>query len=172
MGHIHREVHWDAPAERVFDIAIDLTLMPMIMTSVKDVTNLRGVGGEVGSACRFHSSFLGRTLAGTVEVLKVERPLLFKTLTTYARGPKVTWTQHFTPSGAGTDEIDDVEYELPPGRTTVLLGPVARRQLERAMRESVGPFSELLGLDRRRPGEGALRRRRGRCANHPTGPTR
>ena len=144
MGHIHPVVHWDAPAERVFDIAVDLTLMPVIMTSVQEVTNLRGVGGEVGSTCRFRSSFLGRTLAGTVEVLEVERPLLFKTLTTYDRGPKVTWTQHFTPSGAGTDEIDDVEYELPPGRTNVLLGPVVRRQLERAMRESVGPFSELL----------------------------
>lgn len=121
--------------------------MPKIMTSVKDVTDLRGALGEVGSTCRFHSTILGRTVAGTVEVLEAERPLLLKTLTTYDTGPKVTWTQHFTPSSTGTDEVDDAEYELPPGRTAALLGFVVRRQLERAMRESVGPFAKLLATE-------------------------
>jgi hypothetical protein len=144
VGHIHTEVHWDAPVERVFAVAVDLTLLPDVMTSVKDVTDLRGAGDEVGSTCRFHSSFLGRTMAGTVEVLEVERPSLFRTLTTYDSGPRVTWTQHFTPSGAGTDEVDDVDYELPPGITAALFGPLVRRKLERAMRDSVGPFSELV----------------------------
>jgi len=156
MGHIHTEVHWDAPVERVFDVAVDLTLMPKVMTSVKDVTDLRGAGGEVGSTCRFHSTFLGRTMAGMVQVLEVERPRLFTTLTTYDSGPKVTWTQHFTASSAGTDEVDDVEYELPPGITAALLGPVVRRQLERAMRKSVGPFSELLTMRPPSPGQGRL----------------
>ena len=144
MGHIHTAVHWDAPVERVFEIAVDLTLMPKVMTSVKDVTDLRGAGTEVGSTCRFHSRYFGRMMAGTVEVLEVERPSLFKTLTTFDSGPKLMWTQQFTPASNGTDEVDDVDYELPPGISAALLGPVLRRQLERQMREAVGPFSELL----------------------------
>ena len=154
MGHIHSEAHWDAPVERVFEVAVDLTLLPKVMSSVTSVTDLRGAGDSVGSTCRFHSRFLGRTAAGTVEVLEVERPSLFKTLSTYDSGPRVTWTQRFAPSGAGTDEVDDVDYELPPGITFALLGPLVRRQLERAMRDSVQPFSELVITRPSSPEEG------------------
>jgi uncharacterized membrane protein len=151
MGHIHTEVHWDAPVERVFEVAVDLTLMPKVMSSVKDVSDLRGAGDEVGSTCRFHSSFLGRPMAGTVEVLEVERPSLFRTRTIYDSGPTVTWTQHFAPSGAGTDEVDDVDYELPPGLAGAFLGPLVRRQLERAIRDAVEPFAELVGRESSAP---------------------
>ena len=83
----------------------------------------------------------GRTLAGTVEVIEVDRPTLFTTLTTYDNGIRVWWTQHMIPAGSGTDEVDDVEYELPSGVLS-LLGPLVRRRLERAMRESNGAYAE------------------------------
>ncbi len=154
MGHIHTVVHWDAPIERVFDVAVDLTLLPKVMKSVKDVTDLRGAGDEAGTTCRFHSSFLGRTMAGTVEVLEVDRPSLFRTVTTYDNGPRVMWTQHFAPSGGGTEEVDDVDYELRSGIVAALLGPLVRRQLERAMRDSIQPFSELITTRRPAPQSG------------------
>ncbi len=39
MGHIRTVAHFDAPVERVFDVAIDVKLIPRYMTSVKDVTD-------------------------------------------------------------------------------------------------------------------------------------
>src|SRR6476646_7593905 len=142
MGHIRTASHFDAPVERVFDVAVDLKLIPRYMRSVKDVTDLHGAPETVGSTYRFHSTGLGQTMAGTIEVVDVKRPTLFKTLTTYDNGMRVTWTQRMSAAGSGTDEVDEVDYELPSG-PAALLGPLVRRQLERAMRESVEAYTEL-----------------------------
>ena len=132
-------------------MAIDVKLIPRYMTSVKDVTDLHGPPERVGSTYQFHSTGLGQTMAGTIEVIDVERPTLFKTLTTYDNGMRVTWTQHMSAAGSGTDEVDEVDYDLPSG-PAALLGPLVRRRLERAMRDSVEPYAELIMRGRASPG--------------------
>jgi hypothetical protein len=143
MEHIRTVSHYDAPIEAVFDVAVDVTLMPQLMASVKDVSAPTGSPEEPGTTYRFHSTFLGRTTAGTVEVLEAQRPTRFRTLTTYASGPRMTWTQSMTPAGDGTDEVDEVDLELPSGVVWALARPLVRRQLQRAMRDSVAPFTRL-----------------------------
>jgi uncharacterized protein YndB with AHSA1/START domain len=143
MGHIHTVAHFDAPVERVFEVATDVKLLPSYMASVSDINDLQGPPSRVGSTYRFHSTGLGQTMAGTIEVIEIERPTLFKTLTTYDNGMRVTWTQHMGEAGSGTDEVDDVDFELPFG-PAALLGPLVRRQFERAMRDSIGPYTELI----------------------------
>jgi len=49
-------------------------------------------------------------------------------------------------AGSGMDEVDEVGYELPSG-PAALLGPLVRRQLERAMRASVEAHTELIMRD-------------------------
>ena len=144
MGHIHAEVHWDAPVDRVFDIASDVTLLPQVMPSIKDLIKIGGAAGEAGSTYSFRSSFLGRPRAGRFEVLAADRPSLFSTLTTYDDGISMTWTQRFTAAGTGTDEVDDVEYRLQPGIASALLGPLVRRAVESEGRKSVRRFADLL----------------------------
>lgn len=144
MGHIHAESHYAAPIDAVFDVAVDITLMPKYMSGVKDMSPPSGAPEEPGTSYHFHSTFLGRTMDGTVEVLEVRRPTLLSTRTTYASGVRLTWTQRLTPSGDGTDEVDDVDYELPSGAAWALAGPLVRRQLEGAIRDSVPAYAELI----------------------------
>jgi hypothetical protein len=143
MGHIHTFAHFEAPIDRVFEVATDLKLLPSYMASVKDITDLNGPPDKVGTTCRFHSIGFGLTLGGTLEVIQVERPTLFKTLTTYDNGMRVTWTQTLSVADNGTDEVDDVDYELPSGLLS-LLAPLVRRQLEHTMRESAEPYAEQI----------------------------
>ncbi len=151
MGHIHTVAHFDAPVERVFEVAIEVKLLPSYMSSVKDITDIQGLPDKIGTTYRFHSTGLGQTMAGTIEVIDIERPTLFKTLTTYDNGVRVTWTQHMSEAGSGTDEVDDVDYEMPSG-AAALLGPLFRRQVERAMRDSVRPYTDLIMRRQSNPG--------------------
>jgi uncharacterized membrane protein len=144
MGHIHAEVHWDVPVDRVFEVAADLSLVPVIMPSVKDLTRISGAASEAGAIYSFKTTFLGRPRAGRVEVLAADRPSLFSTLTSYDDGTTMTWTQHFAAAGTGTDEVDDVEYRVPSGIASVLLGPLIRHRIEAEGRKSVRRFAELL----------------------------
>lgn len=144
MGHMQGQAHFEAPIDAVFDVAVDITLMPRYMAAVKDMSPPSGAPEQPGTTYRFHSSFLGRSMGGTVEVLEVQRPTFLRTRTTYDSGACVTWTQRMTPAGNGTDQVDDVDYVLPSGRAWALAAPLIRRQLEGAMRDSVPAYAELI----------------------------
>lgn len=144
MEHIRTVCHYDAPIQAVFDVAVDITLMPQFMSPVKDVSPPSGAPESPGTTYRFHSTFLGRSVVGTVEILEAKRPTYLRTRTTYDSGPKVTWTQTMTPADGGTDEVNEVDLELPPGITWALAGPLVRRQLEGVMRDSVPACAELI----------------------------
>jgi len=80
MERIRTVSHLDAPIEAVFDVAVDITLMPRYMSSVKDMSPPSGAPESAGTTYRFHVTFLGRSMGGTVEVLEARRPTYLRTL--------------------------------------------------------------------------------------------
>ncbi len=82
-------------------------MTPLLTPSVTSIWDVRGRGDEVGSSYRFRERFLGRDQEGRVEVVAVEPPHRFITLTTYDNGTTVRWEMRFEPAADhGTDGTD------------------------------------------------------------------
>jgi uncharacterized protein YndB with AHSA1/START domain len=144
MSRIQGSVHIDAPIERVFDVAVDLTLLPRYMGSVKEVSPPSGPMDAVGTTYTFRTVTFGRSSRGTIEVLEARRPAFLRTVTRYDNGIRVTWSQALTPAASGTDEVDEIDVEVPRGVVGRLLEPLVIRQMQKEVRASQRPYAETI----------------------------
>lgn len=97
MGNYEFSVHVAAPQERVFNAWINLD---RIGEWVEGVTRVSDVSGPLDRPETIYTLWFGR-MRGTVEVLAVERPRLFRTRSTNVI-LKIENEARFEPDGDGT----------------------------------------------------------------------
>lgn len=132
MRHLEQETHYDAPIERVFDLATDPSRISEMMPWLR-VRDVKGRGDAVGDSFKFEDEVLGQKRRGTTVVRAVERPTHQTTESLYEDGSRATWEMSFTSVGDGTDAHDRVTYDLAGvlgGLEETILGPLIRRRLE------------------------------------------
>jgi len=78
MAHLRKTAHYDAPIEKVFDLAVDYARYPEWNVSYEAVMEVVGPPDQVGT--RFHGEMklMGRKMEGWGEVTEVDRPNLLK----------------------------------------------------------------------------------------------
>jgi uncharacterized protein YndB with AHSA1/START domain len=144
MRHLENIVHFDAPIERVFDLAIDPGTWTEYMPWISDVTDVLGRGDRVGDVASFTDHAPGRSLKATTVVTEVERPTLQTTETHYEDGSHMVMTMRFAGVDGGTDIATTADYQLAKsllsGVQEVVTGPF----IERRMREMAENFARLL----------------------------
>lgn len=146
MGHVMHEGHVKASLELVFARAVEPEMTPLLTPSVTSIWDVRGRGDEVGSSYRFRERFLGRDQEGRVEVVAVEPPHRFITLTTYGNGTTVRWEMRFEPAADhGTDGTDVLDYELPAGWRYRLADRLfIRRRIRSSLEQGSARFRAIL----------------------------
>jgi ligand-binding SRPBCC domain-containing protein len=146
MGHVTHQGHVEAPLELVFARAIEPEMTPLLTPSVTSIWDIRGRGDEVGSSYRFRERFLGRVQEGRVEVVAVEPPHRFITLTTYDNGTTVRWEMRFAAAADhGTDGSDVIDYELPAGwRYRIADRLLIRRRIRSSLDQGAARFRAIV----------------------------
>ena len=144
MRHLENVVHFDAPIERVFDLAIDPGRWTEYMPWISDVTDVHGRGDRVGDVASFTDHAPGRTVRATVIVTEAIRPALQTTETHYEDGSHMVMTMRFTPSDGGTDIATTADYQLATGLLSGIQEVVTGPFVERRMREMAQNFARLL----------------------------
>jgi coenzyme Q-binding protein COQ10 len=144
MAHLRMTAHYDAPVERVFELAIDYPRYPEWSVLYEEITNVSGLPDEVGTRFNGVIKLLGRKMAGSGEVTGVERPHYVE-IAGKGSGGTTNTVYRFTEAGAGTDAELELDYELPAG----FFGKVAdklfvERSIERALRHSLDNFKAFV----------------------------
>jgi uncharacterized membrane protein len=136
--------HYDAPIERVFELATDYARYPEWSAQYEEVTEISGPPDAAGT--RFHGviRLLGRKMEGWGEVTEVDAPRYLR-IAGQGSGGTTTTVYRFTPVGSGTDAELELDYELPAG----FFGKVAdklfvERSIERALRHSLENFKAFV----------------------------
>ena len=125
MERIKKTVFIDAPPAKVFGYLMDPRNLPEIWPSMVEVTNVKTRRDGTTESNDFTYKMAGMKLQGHTEFLDVERN---RHITWKSEGgikSTIRWT--FAPHGAGTDLVDEVEYELPANLLTRLAAPFVRR---------------------------------------------
>ena len=145
MTHIRMSGHYDAPIDRVFELATDFRRYPEWNVSYIEVKDVAGPPRQVGTKITSSMRVLGRVSDGTGEVFEIDPPRLLKMGGTRPDGAKLFSTYRFTPKDSGTDWEFEIEYELPAG----IVGQIAdklfvERAVERDVRHSIENFTALV----------------------------
>jgi uncharacterized membrane protein len=146
MNQLRFTEHFDAPVERVFELAIDFKRLPEWNVSYVEVDEVTGPPDKVGTKVHATMRLLGRTMSGWAEIVQIERPQLVKLTGTSTQGGSLTTTYRFAPSGTGTNIEILAEYELPG-----IFGAVAdklflQKAIERDVRHSIENFKAFVEL--------------------------
>lgn len=151
MRHVTHRAHFEAPAELVFARAIDPGLMPRYMPKITHIWDVDGRPDEVGSSYRFRERLLGLDLEGRVEVVAVDAPRMQTTVTTYDNGTIVRWEMHIEPAADhGTDGLDEIDYEVPPGlRYRLADRLLLKRTLEANLEQGAERFRRIVEAEAR-----------------------
>ena len=144
MTQLRMTAHFDAPIERVFDLATDYARYPEWSVQYEQVSGISGPPDEVGTSFNGVIKLLGRKMAGSGEVTGVERPRYVEIVGKGSGGTTKT-VYRFTEAGSGTDAELELDYELPAG----LFGKVAdklfvERSIERGLRHSLENFKAFV----------------------------
>ena len=146
MKHLENRLHFQAPIERVFDLAIDPSRWTEYMPWVSDVRDVHGRGDVVGDRATF-TDHAGPAMAfdATAVVTEAERPVLQTTVTTYEDGTRMLLRMEFVPTDGGTDIVSTVDYEIAHGGIVaaareLITGPF----IERRMREMGERFRTII----------------------------
>jgi uncharacterized membrane protein len=144
MTHVRLTAHYDAPIERVFDLAADYKRYPEWNVAYEEMLEVDGPPDKVGTRMHGVIRLLGRKMEGWGEVSEVDRPRLLKITSTRTDG-SLTTVYRFTQSDPGTDAVLEIEYELPGG----LFGKMAdklfiERAVERDLRHSLENFKAFV----------------------------
>ena len=115
MGQITFRNHYPLPPEKLFGFTNDPLNMPRYMPWISNDRDVIGPFDKVESRFTFTDTFMGRKVDGTTEIVKVEVPTLYETLTKYTNGMTVRITDRLTPAGDGTDLVTVVDYDLGAG---------------------------------------------------------
>jgi uncharacterized protein YndB with AHSA1/START domain len=145
MTNVRLTTHFDAPIERVFDLATDYSRYPEWNVSYADIKQVTGPVDKVGTKIHSVMKILGRKMEGWGEVVEVDRPRYLKIAGTGLEGGKLTYSQRLTSVGTGTDLEFDSEYELPAG----ILGHIAdklfvEKAVERDLHHTMENFKALV----------------------------
>ena len=144
MAHLRLTAHYDAPIERVFELAVDYQRYPEWNVSYEAIKEVVGPPDEVGTKINGVMKLLGRKLEGTGTVTEVQRPTFLK-IAGAGSGGSVTTIYRFTSVAGGTDAVLEGEYVLPAG----IFGKVAdrlfvERAVERDLRHSLENFKAFV----------------------------
>ena len=133
MAKLTRNVTVDAPVDRVFDYALDITKL----WRVKDVgladVDLKPDG--VGTSARMYTHFLGFHMEGGLEYTEVVRGQRIVAQVHFFM-EKPTWTFTFEPVDGGTSVTAEGEWQVGL--------PVAGRRIEGMMVKEHEPFLDEL----------------------------
>ncbi len=148
MTHVRMTAHFEAPIEKVFELATDYQRYPEWNVSYSTVDQVSGPYDKVGT--KFHTTMklLGRRLEGWGEIAEVEKPKLLKITGTSPQAGSLTALYRFTPvSIAGTNVEMEIDYELPAG----FLGQITdklfiEKSVERDLSHSIENFKALVEL--------------------------
>jgi uncharacterized protein YndB with AHSA1/START domain len=146
MKHLENRLHFQAPIERVFDLATDPSRWTEYMPWVSDVRDVQGRGDTVGDRATFtdHAG-PGMSLDATAVVTEVERPNLQVTETTYEDRSRMVIRMEFLPVGDGTDIVSSVDYEVARGGIVAAARELVTEPfIERRMREMGENFGKIL----------------------------
>jgi uncharacterized membrane protein len=150
MGHFTLTKHYDAPIELVFKLGLDVNRMPEYTPWISDIRDIYGSLDKVESRFTFTDTLFGRKVDGTVEVVAVEVPTMYETLTKYENGTTVRWVDRLTKTSTGTDVSSDVDYELSPGILNVVADKVIlERIIQRRFTHALENFKDLVELESR-----------------------
>lgn len=129
MTHVRMSAHFEAPIERVFELASDFKRYPEWNVNYTEVKEITGPTDQVGTRVHSVIKVFGRLMDGWGEIVEVERPHLLK-LTGSDAGGSFTLVYRFTPDTTGTKAEFEFDYELPAG----ILGHIVDRLfVERAV---------------------------------------
>lgn len=145
MTNVRMTTHFDAPIERVFELATDYGRYPEWNVSYAEIKQVTGPVDKVGTKIHSVMKILGRKMEGWGEVVEVDRPRYLKIAGTGLEGGKLTYSQRLMPAGSGTDLEFESDYELPAG----ILGHIADRlfiekAVERDLRHTMENFKALV----------------------------
>jgi uncharacterized protein YndB with AHSA1/START domain len=143
MTHLEMTAHFDAPIERVFDLATEFERYPEWNVTYSEVTEVTGPPDKVGTRIHSVMQFLGRSMEGWGDIVEVDRPRLLK-IAGEGEGGTLTTVHRLTAAETGTDYVLEVDYELPAG----VFGQAAikmfvDRAVERDLRGSIENFQAL-----------------------------
>jgi uncharacterized membrane protein len=136
--------HYDAPIERVFELAVDYKRYPEWNVAYEEMLEVDGPPDQVGTKMHGVIRVLGRKMEGWGEVTEVDRPGFLKITSLRSDGSLIT-TYRFTPAPSGTDAVLEIDYELPAG----VFGKIAdklfvERSIERDLRHSLENFKAFV----------------------------
>lgn len=145
MTNVRITAHFDAPVQRVFDLATDYSRYPEWNVSYEDIKQVTGPVDKVGTKIHSVMKILGRKMEGWGELVEIDRPRFIKISGTGLEGGRLTYSQRLTPAASGTDLEFECEYELPAG----ILGHIADRlfvekAVERDLHHSMENFKALV----------------------------
>jgi uncharacterized membrane protein len=152
MGHFTLKTHFEAPIETLFTVGLDPFRIPEYMPWVSDIRDVHGQPDQVESRFTFTDSYLGQKVEGTVEVLAVQSPTMYETLTKYANGMQVRWTDRLTKVEGGTDVLTEIDYEIGPGIVRAVADRIfLEKVIERRVRHAFEHFKHLVEAETRQP---------------------
>lgn len=152
MGRFTLKTHFEVPIEKLFSANLEPYRIPEYMPWVSDIRDVHGSLNQVESGFRFTDRILGSKVDATVEVIAVEFPRLYVTLTEYENGMRVRWTDRLTPADGGTDVLTEIEYEIGPGLVQVVADRLFLEQLiERRVRHSFENSKHIAERELREP---------------------
>lgn len=146
MTHLRMTAHYDAPIEKVFELAIDYRRYPEWNVAYDVVDEVKGPPDVVGSKIHAVMVLMGRKMEGWAEIVEVDKPRILKFTGTGTQGGSVTSLYRFTPVGTtGTDAEFETDYELPAGFLNQFADKLfIQRSVERNIRHSMENFKALV----------------------------
>jgi uncharacterized membrane protein len=134
VAEVRDQFRINAPADRVWAVAIDANRIPEWQTNVVEVRDVSGTLDQVGSRYTALNRLAGRPIEGEWEVTRAEPARLLELKGTAPGGGRAVNRITFTPTDGGTDLAVEFDYELPGG----FLGQFANRLfVERAVQRDV-----------------------------------
>jgi uncharacterized membrane protein len=139
MPEVRHEFRIDAPADRVWAVAIDANRIPEWQTNVVEISDVTGRLDQVGARYTAINKIAGRPLKGEWEVTKAEPNRLLELTGKAPGGGRAMNRIRLIPSDGATGLQVELDYELPGG----FLGQFANRLfVERALQRDVQHSSE------------------------------
>ncbi|MDQ3938031.1 MAG: SRPBCC family protein [Chloroflexota bacterium] len=134
MAQVRDQFRVNAPADRVWAVAIDANRIPEWQTNVVEVKDVSGPLDQVGARYSARNRLAGRPIEGEWEVTRAEPNRLLELKGTAPGGGRALNTVTFTQTDGATDVAVEFDYELPGG----FLGQFANRLfVERALQRDV-----------------------------------
>lgn len=144
MTHVRMSDHFEAPIERVFDLALDFMRYPEWNVNYVEVKEITGPTDRLGTRIHATLKMAGRLLDSWTEIKEIERPTHIR-VEGLASG---SLDYRFTPDETGTKAAFEFDYELSPGIVTQIADRLfIERSVERDLRHSLDNWKAFLAAN-------------------------